>query len=273
MDQLLEVGLALRCGDADAGTDAHDPGVEMRGGGDRLDDPLGDVRGCPAAGVAEQDGELVPPDACAQVPRAGGPAQAYCDLAEQLVTRSVTEGVVDVLEVVEVDEQDSRVLRGPVVEGARQCGVERRPVNQTVRLSSVACTVSSWCTSPLRSASATWFARLATETTASVDTLPGEPRSSHARPCWSCMSGSSMQAQEHGVPAAASSSTRLWTVWRPVPPSPPSTDRTVAGSVAGTPANPPVAPSTRSAAPSVTTFNTRNPGMAAQTRAYAAQAI
>src|SRR5450759_278938 len=131
MDQLLEVGLALRCGDADAGTDAHDPGVEMRGGGDRLDDPLGDVRGCPAAGVAEQDGELVPPDACAQVPRAGGPAQAYCDLAEQLVTRSVTEGVVDVLEVVEVDEQDSRVLRGPVVEGARQCGVERRPVNPT----------------------------------------------------------------------------------------------------------------------------------------------
>ena len=95
-----------------------------------MNDPLRDLRGSRRAGAAEKDGELVAAKSCAQVLGTDGPAQALRDVPEQVVTRSVTEQVVHVLEVVEVDEQDRRVPGGLIVENSRQRSVERRAVGQ-----------------------------------------------------------------------------------------------------------------------------------------------
>jgi hypothetical protein len=111
MEQLLEVGLARRCGDADTGTDLRDPAADVREGRDRVNDPLRDLRGCHGAGAAQQDGELVAAQACAQVLRAGGLTKTCRDLLEPVVTCSMTEHVIHVLEIVEVDEQDGCAAR------------------------------------------------------------------------------------------------------------------------------------------------------------------
>ena len=160
------------------------------------------------------------------------------------------------------DDSSPRTADKPALNDARLA----RPV----RPSSVACNVSVSSTSPLRSASVTWFARVPIATTASAGTFRGDPRSSHAPSSWSCTWGSSTHDQAHGVPTAASSSAKRWTASAPAAPS--LTTRTVAGSVAGMSAKPPVAPSTRSNAPSLTTFTTRSPGVAAQIPAIAVQA-
>jgi hypothetical protein len=78
--------------------------------GERLAQRLGDAVGHVRADrrlvdVVAQHHELVaaePPDGVARTHRA---AQPPCHLAEQLVADGVAEGVVDVLEAVEVEEQ------------------------------------------------------------------------------------------------------------------------------------------------------------------------
>ncbi len=53
-----------------------------------------------------------------------GPAQPFREMDQQLVADMVAEGVIDFLEVVEVDEQQAK--RSPVALGANQLGCQRR---------------------------------------------------------------------------------------------------------------------------------------------------
>ena len=94
-----------RDGDADAGADlgADRPDLE------RLEqargDPLSHDRAALAVGVQQRDHELVASQAGDEVAVAQDSRQALAELAQELVADRVAEGVVDLLESVEVDEQ------------------------------------------------------------------------------------------------------------------------------------------------------------------------
>ncbi len=102
----------------------------MHRGRDRCDDPLCDLSRFRSYGAGQQHGELVPAQTCDQVAGMSGPTNARRNLLEQIVTRTVAEHIVHILEVVEVDEKDGRAARWPIVEGRHQTGVEGRPVGQ-----------------------------------------------------------------------------------------------------------------------------------------------
>ena len=82
----------------------------------------------PAASVAE-DGELVTPEPHEQVVLGRPGGEAPRDLAEQLVARRMAEGVVDLLEVVEVDQDQREPICGVRgLEALRAMLEERAPV-------------------------------------------------------------------------------------------------------------------------------------------------
>ena len=97
-------------GDADAVPDGHarvvdrDPLLERRKGSLR-DGHSG--RGAGLVTAVEGDRELVTAEARHDLALRGGRTQSAGDDAQHLVTCSVAEGVVDDLEVVEVDEEDA----------------------------------------------------------------------------------------------------------------------------------------------------------------------
>ena len=73
------------------------------------EEPVGDLHGVgDIADLLEQDRELVAGQAAGGVARADRVRQAARHLDEEAVAGAVAEGVVDVLEVVEVDQQDRR---------------------------------------------------------------------------------------------------------------------------------------------------------------------
>ena len=88
----------------------------LRGAGlERLDQALGDAPGDRhLRGIPQEDGELVAADPGGEVARAQGRLDALADGREQLVAGGVAEGVVDDLEVVEIEEQDDRDEPGRV---------------------------------------------------------------------------------------------------------------------------------------------------------------
>ncbi len=92
--------------------------VDAAGGRDRI-----------ALGAdSEEDRELVAPDSRDGVCRPDGGCESCADHREQAVARDVAEGVVDALEVVEVEEQHGHRSVDPVppVEGVRRCACRSR---------------------------------------------------------------------------------------------------------------------------------------------------
>ena len=125
---------APHLGDADAGADRQLLAAQREGRPQALDQPGTDVDGVVVA--LDQDGELVatePGDGVAGPDRAAEPLR-HPD--HQLVPDRVTEGVVDHLEVVEIDEQQGqRTQAAPVLlQGVGHPVGEQRPVGQPGQL-------------------------------------------------------------------------------------------------------------------------------------------
>ena len=132
--QLLGVGAVPRGQhDADAGLDVEDDAVDVEGLVQGLAEPLGDgLRLADAVHERQQDGELVAAEARDGVAVAQDRLQPRGDLAEQLVAVGVAEGVVDLLEAVQVDEQQGDLAVGPAA-AARPCVepvAQQHPVGQ-----------------------------------------------------------------------------------------------------------------------------------------------
>ena len=99
-------------GDSYAGADED----RAAGDGERLGEAVYDPPGQPFADVqpcaVEEDREFIAAEACGGVICAYARGDPLGDFGEQLVARSVAEGVVDGFEVVKVDEQDREFLPG-----------------------------------------------------------------------------------------------------------------------------------------------------------------
>ena len=97
--------VARRRGAADACADDDLAPVDDHGAVDLVDDALGEVVGLQLTGVVMvKDDEFVAAPARDQVARPDDGAQPVCDLDQELVAGSVSETVVDLLEVIEVEE-------------------------------------------------------------------------------------------------------------------------------------------------------------------------
>ena len=99
---------AVAGGDADADVDGerHRRVVELEGLAHHVEEALGDeLRGDVRGAAVEQHDELVAAHPADRVRPAQGARQPGRDRDEQPVAGAVAEGVVDVLEVVEVEEQ------------------------------------------------------------------------------------------------------------------------------------------------------------------------
>src|SRR5206468_9784821 len=76
---------------------------------DQVYEPRSGLVGGILVGSFKQDAELVTADSGHDVAVADAAGKQVGDLDQRLVTRAVTEGVVDHLEAIEVDEQHRRV--------------------------------------------------------------------------------------------------------------------------------------------------------------------
>ena len=108
-------------GHADAGADVHVAALDLEERAHRRGQPVGHAhRRLHVRRVAQEDGELVAAEPGGHVAGAQHRPEAIADGHQQRIAGSVTEAVVDELEVVQVDEQDDR--HGP----ARIAGFEAR---------------------------------------------------------------------------------------------------------------------------------------------------
>ena len=98
-----------RIGDAHAGFDAHGDPVEFERVLEGLENALGDPGCGQDLHLGQEHGELVPAEAGDSVGRTYHPGEPGGDLDEQHISRVVTEGVVDLLEPVEIKHHDRRL--------------------------------------------------------------------------------------------------------------------------------------------------------------------
>ncbi len=84
---------------------------------ERRTDPFSDLGAHRSAAVGQQNGELVPAQAGDGVARAEHLGDPVRRLDEQLITVVVAQGVVDLLEPIEVDHHHDRL--GPLAVGRR----------------------------------------------------------------------------------------------------------------------------------------------------------
>ena len=97
--------IVRRRGAPDACADDDLAPVDDHGAVDLVDDALGEVMGLQLTGVVMvKDDKFVAAPARDQVARPDDGAQPVCDLDQELVAGSVSETIVDLLEVVEVEE-------------------------------------------------------------------------------------------------------------------------------------------------------------------------
>ncbi len=106
LQQLVEiVAVVRRDGHADAGADVDEQPLEDDGRRELGEQPLGGLLGGLAAGAGQQHGELVTAEPGNGVDLPHGAGQPAADEHEQVVPHVVAEGVVDLLEAVEVEQQ------------------------------------------------------------------------------------------------------------------------------------------------------------------------
>ena len=112
-------------GDADTRADLGAHLLQVEGLDDLGDDALGDAGRRVGVGVDEQHRQFVTAEAKDRSGRRDGPHQARTQLTQQFVTGGMAEGVVDLLEVVQVDveEGEGALLRPRVVE-VREVGLD-----------------------------------------------------------------------------------------------------------------------------------------------------
>ncbi len=115
-------------GDPDAGVhvDGHLGHDEVAGQGQAH--PVGDDAGVAGGTAGQHDGELVATEPGQDVAVADGGPEPDGDLLQEVVAAGVAEGVVDLLEPVEVDHED-----GEVVVAVRQFGLQGRAEGGAVR--------------------------------------------------------------------------------------------------------------------------------------------
>ena len=116
----MSISTALSRIDADthAGGNRHLPVVDPQRRRQRFGDKGGDQRGARRVAIRQRDDELVAAQASQQVGRLNTGAQPFGELDQQSVARRVPKGVVDVLEVIEVEEHQRELLsRRTVVDG------------------------------------------------------------------------------------------------------------------------------------------------------------
>jgi hypothetical protein len=135
--QLVGADARARRRDADADADVDLPPVERERPAQRLDDAVGHAgRPGKARVVVEQDGELVAAEPGRDVAGSHGRPQPPGDAAQQPVAGVVAEGVVDDLEVVEIEEHHDRHLRtrplDPVTHGFEEQGPVRQAGERVV---------------------------------------------------------------------------------------------------------------------------------------------
>ena len=106
-----------RHGDADAGADLDQVIVDLVALAQTLDDPPGQTRGVLVRfDVLLEHHEFVAAEARHEILRAQHVAQPVGDRAQQLVAAGMTQGVVDLLELIEIDEQQCRQLLGALLD-------------------------------------------------------------------------------------------------------------------------------------------------------------
>ena len=104
-------GISGRKRDADARADAGAHRIQDEGLGQPVRQPLGDRGGVVGVCVHEHHDELVTSQPDKQVGLAQAGRQARAQLLEELVAGGMAEGVVDLLEMVEVDEEEGKGSR------------------------------------------------------------------------------------------------------------------------------------------------------------------
>ncbi len=126
------VGLVAADGDPDRGSDQHFAAEDLERLVHRIEDPVCRVGDRRLVDVLEQDDELIAAEAGRCVGGAHAFQQASRSIAQDLVAGDVSEAVVDVLEGVEVDEQDSDPRAGAGGAGERVVEPvhEQQPVRQ-----------------------------------------------------------------------------------------------------------------------------------------------
>ena len=127
------LGRFAGAGDADAGADRHVVLTDEVGRTKLAGQPLGHgQRPLQVRGVRGEDRELIATEACDEVAVAHRVREPFRHCLEQAVPGSVTKGVIDDLEVIEVDEEhrSDRVAIAQLVavEDALEVELERAPV-------------------------------------------------------------------------------------------------------------------------------------------------
>ena len=133
-EELRGIAVVGMNGDPDAGRHVEVVAFDVDGMGHRLEQFLGDAcRVLRVVEVRQKDCELVAAHPGDGVPLAQDHPQARRDRAQQLVAKAVTEGVVDDLESVEVEEHEHerRFLPFRMGESDRQAVPEEEPVRQS----------------------------------------------------------------------------------------------------------------------------------------------
>src|SRR5690606_24293282 len=120
-------------GNSDAGADRDLVAFDRVDLAERLDDALGESRHTLPPGTRRlQNDKLVAAEARDEIGTAHGVAKPVRDLTQKRVAARMAEGIVDLLELVEIDEQDgARDARFAAGETALEFGGERCPVGQS----------------------------------------------------------------------------------------------------------------------------------------------
>jgi hypothetical protein len=133
LEQLRRVGAVLGIHrDPDAGVQVEGDPADAEGLLQRHAQLVGHRAGSLGGGAREQDGELVPAEPGDGIGFPQRPGEPLADLDEELIAMVVAEGVVDVLEPVQVQEQQCRwaelTVGGP--DGLADAVGEQLPVGQ-----------------------------------------------------------------------------------------------------------------------------------------------
>jgi hypothetical protein len=118
--------------DSDACSDVADGPVNHERLGDRADDPPGRSHRTIGIGVGQNGNEFVPTDPSDRVGAAERDAQPRPNVAEHAIADVVPESVIDRLEPVEVDHQDSApdLALGRVTQGLCETIFQQEPVRK-----------------------------------------------------------------------------------------------------------------------------------------------
>jgi hypothetical protein len=113
------LGLGAPPGHADADRDPQFDSADRKLGAHGVDNPLGDVAGRRVAVLFYGDGKLVAAEPDDEITGTDAIVESGRQLDKEMVAAFVTEGVVDLLEIVDIDEQHA-VMESPALRAASE---------------------------------------------------------------------------------------------------------------------------------------------------------